>query len=630
MEDFFNDAFEYNIFKKALKATDGEPVIINLLSTDSSLKSDKDEPLHVSVPQRKNMSEKFEPSPFGKYFGSRKKRTAPVDMNNFSAWKNKNYRKVEEASKEEPQIGSKTFSLSDYMKSKSDQKYTELDQAKTDLKKPITQLSSDDPDFRKFALDSYMHKLEEGIIAKDKFEENDDLLEPISSFSSETDTNSMLQDEDFSDNRFNVEKVAFDDFDSGDKYSLNKNELDEVKNRLERLEREANNIKEKPTHKIITGDEFKETTEEDNEEDSVFSFSSLIGDDELDEEQEEIISSISNFQDKEDDSSSVQSDIDEEASSTETHEEDEENDVFGKLIAGEDYKTSSEEASEELETSTVEEKTDAVEDDENSETNQLIQAMAEYPDGSYDDDGEDEVEEEDIEDTSVEEFYDNAASAQEIETEQYDEDEDSINKNDILTKEDFKAMTDDFMSQFESQKKAEEKVKKAEAEKEQAYREYQDRLKSVEESYNKKYEEIKQKMLMDKLENDKKLSEFQNKFRLRESSIRQEQQVKPASNMKEIGLMYKKQLKSNYNISNLESDKKLLQISNRIKKEEEKKLKTETETNVSKKTTSRKTSSTGSAKDLSVSVQAKARARRRRSSNRRRIDSDIIGSIDFE
>ena len=168
MENFFNDVFEFNLFKKALKATEGEPVVVNKLATDASINRHGETASKPAPVQHKNMSEKFEPSPFGRYFGSKRKRTTPLDMSDFSSWKNKNYRKVEETSSDVDKT-KQTFSLSEYMKSKSLQKFNDLDQARTELKKPITQLSSDDPDLKKFALDSYMHKLEEEVIADDKF-----------------------------------------------------------------------------------------------------------------------------------------------------------------------------------------------------------------------------------------------------------------------------------------------------------------------------------------------------------------------------------------------------------------------------------------------------------------------------
>ena len=46
---------------------------------------------------RKSMSSKFEPSPFGKFFGSKKRNSNPIDMSEFKSWKSKNYRGAEES-----------------------------------------------------------------------------------------------------------------------------------------------------------------------------------------------------------------------------------------------------------------------------------------------------------------------------------------------------------------------------------------------------------------------------------------------------------------------------------------------------------------------------------------------------
>ena len=67
MDNFFGNALDFNYFKKAMKITDGESIIINISANDSSLAV---KPKYESNPQnkaRKNMSNKFEPSPFGKF-----------------------------------------------------------------------------------------------------------------------------------------------------------------------------------------------------------------------------------------------------------------------------------------------------------------------------------------------------------------------------------------------------------------------------------------------------------------------------------------------------------------------------------------------------------------------------------
>ena len=177
MNNFFLNGSDMFLFKRAMRETKNEPVVINILSSDPSLKKDVSKTKTEVV--RKTFSDKFEPSPFGKFFGPRKTRTTPFDMSDFSSWKYKNYRDAEKS------IGTSTetdekFSVSDYMaKNAASERYHELDQAKSELQKPINQLSSSDPQFKKYSLDSFMTKLEEQTKVKDKFEENDDILEPL-------------------------------------------------------------------------------------------------------------------------------------------------------------------------------------------------------------------------------------------------------------------------------------------------------------------------------------------------------------------------------------------------------------------------------------------------------------------
>ena len=247
MNNFFFDESDYSLFRKALKTTDNEPIVINILSTDSSLQSREDKTAEVAS-ARKNMSKKYEPSPFGKFFGPRKQQAVSVDMKDYSSWKNKNYRKTEKSL--DDRVNSEVkFSLSDFMNDKSSGTFNELDQAKSDLQKPINQLSTSDPLYKRFSLDSYMNKLEEQTLTKDSFEENDDILEPLG-----TDTQSVVpdssQDENFGfGSNANIEKFAFDDNTSGDEFKFEQEELDKFRARLDKIEREAANIKEKSTQK---------------------------------------------------------------------------------------------------------------------------------------------------------------------------------------------------------------------------------------------------------------------------------------------------------------------------------------------------------------------------------------------
>lgn len=260
MNNFFYNGSEYSLFKKALRATKSEPVVINILSTDSSLNDEKQESLQV---ERKSMSSKYEPSSFGRFFGPRKSKTTPVDMSNFSSWKNKNYRKVEENLSKADSEETTTFSLSDYMnKTMGENKFSDVDQVKSDSQKAITELSTDDPQYKKFSLDSYLQKLEEQNNAKEKFEENDDLLEPLGDMTQDVVPDSS-QDEDFMEkSKVDAESLAQDNELGGDRFAFDKSDLDQVRNRLDKLEREANNIKDKPTEKLIDSNELTKIAKE--------------------------------------------------------------------------------------------------------------------------------------------------------------------------------------------------------------------------------------------------------------------------------------------------------------------------------------------------------------------------------
>jgi hypothetical protein len=256
-----------------MKETKNEPVVINILSTDSSLQKNEDEVKTQVV--RKNFSSKFEPSPFGKFFGPRKERTAPVDMSNFSSWKNKNYRNAEKNIDKKASVSEK-FSVADFLANNSKrERYNELDQAKSELQKPITQLSTEDPLYKRFSLDSFMHKLEEQTNVKDKFEKNDDILEPLGDLTEKVVPNSS-QDENFgSSSDVDIEKVAFDSHTGGERFSFDRSELDKIRTRLDKIEKENANIKEKPTEKVITSELSDLTKGEDDE----FDLSKLGGDD---------------------------------------------------------------------------------------------------------------------------------------------------------------------------------------------------------------------------------------------------------------------------------------------------------------------------------------------------------------
>lgn len=510
MENFFNDVFEFNLFKKALKATEGEPVVVNKLATDASINRRGETASKPAPVQHKNMSEKFEPSPFGRYFGSKRKRTTPLDMSDFSSWKNKNYRKVEETSSDVEKT-KQTFSLSEYMKSKSLQKFNDLDQARTELKKPITQLSSDDPDLKKFALDSYMHKLEEEVIADDKFKENEDLLEPILNFD-DSQVSSGAQDEDFSASGNNIERFAFDDETLGDSYMLDKSELDEVRRRLEALEKETSKFREEQNHSSLE-------SEQDVKSEEIISLSDIIKSDE-------------------EDKSSL--------------------------------------------------KTETVQDVNPAEETVVKEQVNELPRAEIKESKPPEIEE--IKKVMAERKKPTV----------------KVNRSNILTKDDYETMTDDFMSQFSNNKETNNVV----SEKMQ----YNSNLmskpaKKVSVSDLKSQSELEAKIARLAFENKKNSSKAEKKVLSDEG--------------------FKKELKSNYNISNLEMDNKLLKISNRMKKEETK-LKEVPQAKPEVKVEPQPKKEVKVPLPEIKKTTPKTTNKKKRGKSRRRIDGDIIGEIDFD
>ncbi|MBR3885762.1 MAG: hypothetical protein IKJ33_04810 [Clostridia bacterium] len=272
MNNFFYSSSDYDLFKKALRSTKNEPVVINILSDDSSL-NESGEANPVVNSQRKQMSSKFQASPFDKFFGPRKKRTDPLDMKDFSSWKNKNYRESEKQIDSTPEETTK-FSFSDYLNSRArDKRYNNEDELKAEGQKSIEQMSSKDENFQKFSLDSYLNKLEQQTKAKKDFSETDDL---VSDF---VDENAMMQNSDIDQdenflNRSNVgvEDIAFGSEIKGDKFSFDREELDSFKARLDKLEREANNIKDKPTTKVISSSDINSMTRDEDDE---FNFDKL-------------------------------------------------------------------------------------------------------------------------------------------------------------------------------------------------------------------------------------------------------------------------------------------------------------------------------------------------------------------
>ena len=276
MNNFFSSSADYNLFKKALRSTSNEPVVINIMSDDSSLERPEIEDKKVNV-ERKNMSSKYQASPFGKFFGPRKQRTDPVDMKDFSSWKNKNYRESERQVEESTEEKS-SFSFSDYLKSRTkDTMYNDEDKLKSDLQKPIDKMSIYDKDYNRFSLDSYLNKLERQSKVDKDFKETEDLMDPFENAQEVVPTSD--QDENFSyATDVDVEKLAFEDVTKGESFAFEREELEKVRTRLDKIEREANNIKDKPTEKVISSNELSaiaKDSDEDEDEDDSFNLDKL-------------------------------------------------------------------------------------------------------------------------------------------------------------------------------------------------------------------------------------------------------------------------------------------------------------------------------------------------------------------
>ena len=682
MNNFFYNNFDYTLFKKAFKETKGEPVIINILSSDSSLTDKKKETKQVA---RKNYSNKFEPSPFGKFFGPRRQQTSSVDMNNFSSWKNKNYRDIEKKI-DKTEKNPLKFSIADFMNERSkSMKYNELDQAKSEVQKPITQLSSSDPLYKRFSLDSYMHKLEEQTKVKSSFEQNDDILEPLGDLTEKVVPDSS-QDENFSyASDVNVEGVAFDDNIGGEKYRIAQDELDKVKSRLEKMERE---IKDKSNEKVLSS-EISDLTKDDNNDS--FDLEKLGFDDEdIDDDNKIEVDDIEKVNDKvlsKDETSLKQDDENKPKVDHKKFMEINRTESSSPRKINSDAKTDENE----LNKNVNDDIESSVDVDENTEEAQEVDAdkQTEAPSEDLNEESvnlssDEELEENNDNSGIVDDENENdlvnaeQSSDDEFKTEIYDNDK-RVDRDDILTKQDFRTMTDEFMQRFaqlykkdddnqniaqqydqqgninsevseqysepepyvaeqytpfvqtaeqvnqnnelqskileliEQNKKAdseaEEKLKKAELEKEKVAEEYENKIKEIEENYKKSYEEFKQKAYLEKLDSDLKLQQAESDFKKRESKIKEKE--KAISKKQKIGELLKKEIKSNVSISNLEMEKKLLEESAKKGKKVETKVITKE-------------------RIVEVPVKKKPVKKRGPKKKRRKIDSDIIGNIDFE
>lgn len=733
MNNFFFDTSDYSLFKKALKATENEPVVINILSTDSSLQKN-DKKSSEQAASRKNMSRKYEPSPFGKFFGPRKQQAVSVDMKDFSSWKNKNYRRAEESINDETSETTK-FSLTDYMNQRSQNKFTEMDQAKTDLQKPINQLSTDDPMYKRFSLDSYMSKLEEQIKTKDEFEQNDDILEPLGD-STQSVVPDSSQDENFGfGSNVSIEKVALDEDISGDTFKFEQEELDKFRARLDKIEREAANIKEKTNEKVIGSGDLSEL--------GGFNLDNLTDEEDSSAPKDGLVDDIESINEK----LTLGEDISEEKKDTPN--------VVGKRFIEinkteptlkkkrQSESTNLIDAFDDVDDSNIDE-TDVNEIDSNEELSDGV--VEELPtEEQLDEDLIDAVDESDgigelsdlDSDLDIDEELDIAEPIPQAEGEDFGESSVSkptkIKRSDIVTKDDLKSMTDELVGKFtELYKKdgnaaqvsgdasqiqdpyaiqggeqgaeqpyiypgtgfvpqetygvvggsqtqqlqaqlqelintnkmldleKEERLRQAELEKERVAAEYEARIKEMEQSFKQNYEDFKKQAYLDKLDRDIKLKEAESKFKKKTVEIKEKE--KESYSKERTGAMLRKELKSHLNISNLEMDKKLLEIASHLNKAENEKLNAEKlemarkleaeeirakeveeasdiddeeiiedeEEEEVEETPKKKTTRKTTRKRKTTTPRTSSARRGARKGSRRKIDSDIIGGIDFE
>lgn len=523
MSNFFYKTSDYSLFQKAFRDTSGEDVVVDVLSTDESLK-ENEVVVQKHVIRKDNRFN--QESSFNKFFGPRKSMNRNVDMKDFSSWKNKNYRETEK------QIGGgigdkPKFSFADFMNERSHGKtYNDADKNRDNNQKAINQISSDDPLYKRFSLNDYMRRLEEKTRVNSETRENEDLIESLGETTQEVVPDSY-QDENFEENVSNigVEKFVDDDSFKGEKFAVDKSELDEMKSRLEEIKSktaEINKLVEETPEPEIPAFNFETFDDEDEEE--------------LDENIEES-SEVESIEEDTQDSSKNESHIDvkELEENSETEKETEE----GQIKEQKDEKTDS----------AVEEK----QQEQAADQINIIQTVQTA--------GSSQSEEEKSQ-----------TDAEEAATKPHDKSEDILKLIDENEKE---------------RKDIEEKLKQAEHEKAEAMKVYELRLKELEKSIKEKDREAQKRVLLEKVKNDNRLSEVRAEYESREAEIRRLE--KESALKLKIGALLKKELKNNLSISNLEMNNKLLEITSLINQEKERaKVNKQKKTTTKKRKTKRK------------------------------------------
>jgi hypothetical protein len=240
MSNFFYKYSDYSLFQRALKETEGEDVVVDILSTDDSLK--KDEVITDKRVIRKDNRFSQESS-FNKFFGPRKNFNRHFDMKDFSSWKNKNYRETEK------QLNSTggdkfKFSFSDFLNERSGEKvYNDADQNRSNNQKAINELSTDDSSFKRFSLNDYMRRLEEKTRVNAETHENEDLIDSIGDITQNV-VPDASQDENFNDfgSGMSFDKIVNSSETVGDKFAVDRSELEEMKKRLAEIKSETDEI----------------------------------------------------------------------------------------------------------------------------------------------------------------------------------------------------------------------------------------------------------------------------------------------------------------------------------------------------------------------------------------------------
>ena len=505
-----------------------------------------------------------------------------------------------------------------------------------------------------------------------------------------------------------VEDIAFGGV-SGEKFAFDRDELDSVKARLEKMEREANNIKDKPTTRVISSDDIDEMTGKDDDdgfdlgklgiEDDIERVNEKInslnkalqvtGDDETETpkvEHKRFVEINKNFDDQ-----SEEQDLEqlEESEDVEDIESDEEiNEISGTTQGDEFVETRIAQGVQTPQmgvvapvviAGAVAEQSDVMESAEDESEETFVDAL-EIPEGEFGGDVG----------TGVSGGIKVVAGSQS-----------SINKTDeYLTKADFKDFTEEMVNKFsemyrgapvsqdvtsvdvntyqpagyvdttqtytqttvgadqsthqqiyqqnselqakivellEQNKKSDqevaERLKLAEIEKQRVADKYEARLRELEESMRQQEEDAKQQVYIERLKNDIKFKKSESKYKLREEQIRESEKLSSENQLASEKL--KSELKNYLDVSNLEMDKKLLECVNKLHKEkivarQENEDNNEEEEEVVEEVKNPARTRARASRPASRRRTSTVKSRMRTRTPRRKMDSDIIGGINFD